>query len=66
MASAACFSVLLGGLLEKGGKLSLVGKTTILSFDIYSGLGGCVAIGLLGLLTIITAIFMTYACTPHV
>ena len=33
---------------------------------IYSGLGGSVAIGLLGLLTIITAIFMTHACTPHV
>jgi len=35
MASAACISVLLGGLLEKGGKLSLMGETTIQSFDIY-------------------------------
>ena len=66
MASAACISVLLGGLLQRGVKLCVVGGTTILSFDICSGLGGSVAIGLLGLLTIITVIFMTYACTPHV
>jgi len=66
MASAACISVLLAGLLESGGKLSLVRETTILSFDICSGLGGSVAIGLLGLLTVIAVIFMTYACTPHV
>jgi len=68
MASAACISVLLAGLLERGGKVSLVGETIILNFDILvcSGLGGRLAIGLLGLLTIITVIFITYACTPHV
>jgi hypothetical protein len=68
MASAACIFVLLAGLLQRGGKLSPVGETAILNFDILvcSGLGGSVAIGLLGLLTIIIVIFMTYACTPHV
>jgi hypothetical protein len=66
MAAAAYSSLLPGGLLERGGKLRLVGETTILSFDICSGLGGSVAIGLLGLLTAVTVIFMTYACTPHI